>query len=69
MIHINQYLGARFDNFTSGLTFRDWGVLCLGGFSVWYQLSLEAGVGGVTGVPDKDKTWLSPWLLLCLHNN
>ena len=69
MIHINQYLGARFDNFRSGLTFRDWGVLCLGGFSVWYQLSLEAGVGGVTGVPDKDKTWLSPWLLLCLHNN
>ena len=40
-----------------------------GGFSEGYQLSLEAGVGGVTGVPDKDKTWLSPWLLLCLHNN
>ena len=56
MIHINQYLGARFDNFTSGLTFRDWDVLCWGGFSVWYQLSLEAGVGGVTGFPVKDKT-------------
>ena len=44
-------------------------MLCWDGFSVWYQLSLEAGVGGVTGVPHKDKTWLSPWLLLCLHNN